>query len=153
MTVAASLGNLAGIEESATLGMTARAAALSREGRSVVSLSAGEPDFATPEYIREAGVRAIREGHTHYPPAAGLRALREAIAAHVAEVDGAPCSPAEVLVSAGAKQAFSKRSSRSSAPATACSCPRRSGSRIRRWRGSRGPSRSSWRRAPRMAGS
>jgi aspartate aminotransferase len=106
MTVAASIGNLAGIEESATLGMTARAAALAREGRSVVSLSAGEPDFATPEYIREAGVRAIRDGHTHYPPAAGLRALREAIAAHVADVGGAPCEAAEVLVSAGAKQAL-----------------------------------------------
>ncbi|HJR53488.1 MAG TPA: pyridoxal phosphate-dependent aminotransferase [Gemmatimonadota bacterium] len=106
MTVAANHGNLAGIEESATLGMTARAAALAREGRSVVSLSAGEPDFATPEYIREAGVRAIRDGHTHYPPAAGLRALREAIATHVADVDGAPCASAEVLVSAGAKQAL-----------------------------------------------
>src|SRR5688572_22389642 len=106
MTVVTSLGNLAGIEESATLGMTARAAALSREGRSVVSLSAGEPDFETPEYIREAGVRAIREGHTHYPPAAGLRPLREAIAAHVADFAGAPCAPAEVLVSAGAKQAL-----------------------------------------------
>ncbi len=104
MTVAASLGNLAGIEESATLGMTARAAALARQGRSVVSLSAGEPDFATPEYIREAGVRAIRDGHTHYPPAAGLRPLREAIAAHVEESGGGPCAPAEVLVSAGAKQ-------------------------------------------------
>lgn len=106
MTVATGLGNLAGIEESATLGMTARAAALSRDGRSVVSLSAGEPDFDTPEYIREAGVRAIREGHTHYPPAAGLRTLREAIAAHIGEIDGVPCSPAEVLVSAGAKQAL-----------------------------------------------
>jgi aspartate aminotransferase len=100
----ASLGNLAGIDESATLEMTARAAALAREGRSVVSLSAGEPDFDTPEYIREAGVRAIREGRTHYPPAAGLRPLREAIAVHVEEAGGGTCSPAEVLVSAGAKQ-------------------------------------------------
>ena len=58
-----------------------------------------------PEYIREAGVRAIREGHTHYPPAAGLRALREAIAAHVTDAGG-PCTAAEVLVSAGAKQAL-----------------------------------------------
>jgi aspartate aminotransferase len=106
MTVAAGLGNLAGIEESATLGMTARAAALAHEGRSVVSLSAGEPDFDTPEYIREAGVRAIRDGHTHYPPAAGLKRLREAIAARVTEVDGAACAPVEVLVSAGAKQAL-----------------------------------------------
>jgi aspartate aminotransferase/aspartate/glutamate/aspartate-prephenate aminotransferase len=61
----ASLGNLAGIEESATLGMTARAAALTRAGEPVVALSAGEPDFPTPEYIAEAGVRAIRDGHTH----------------------------------------------------------------------------------------
>lgn len=105
MSVAgASLGNLAGIEESATLGMTARAAALARAGKSVVSLSAGEPDFTTPEYIREAAVRAIRDGHTHYPPAAGLRPLREAIAAHVEEASGGVCGPAEVLVSAGAKQ-------------------------------------------------
>jgi aspartate aminotransferase len=84
--------------------MTARAAALARAGRSVVSLSAGEPDFATPEYIREAGIRAIRDGHTHYPPAAGLRSLREAIAGHVEETEGGACSTAEVLVSAGAKQ-------------------------------------------------
>jgi aspartate aminotransferase len=104
VSVAAPAGNLAGIEESATLGMTARAAALARAGRSVVSLSAGEPDFATPEYIREAGIRAIRDGHTHYPPAAGLRPLREAIAGHVEETGGGACATAEVLVSAGAKQ-------------------------------------------------
>jgi aspartate aminotransferase len=104
VSVAAPAGNLAGIEESATLGMTARAAALARAGRSVVSLSAGEPDFATPEYICEAGIRAIRDGHTHYPPAAGLRPLREAIAGHVEETGGGACATAEVLVSAGAKQ-------------------------------------------------
>ncbi len=104
MSVAAAPGNLAGIEESATLGMTARAAALAREGRSIVSLSAGEPDFSTPEYIREAGIRAIRDGHTHYPPAAGLTSLREAIAGHVMETEGGACATAEVLVSAGAKQ-------------------------------------------------
>jgi aspartate aminotransferase len=100
----AHLGNMAGIEESATLGMTARGAALASAGRSIVSLSAGEPDFPTPEYIREAGVRAIRDGHTHYPPAAGLRPLREAIATHVQEASDCACAPAEVLVSAGAKQ-------------------------------------------------
>lgn len=105
MTVAgASLGNLVGIEESATLGMTARAAALARAGEPVVALSAGEPDFPTPGYIAEAGIRAIREGHTYYPPAAGLRPLREAIAAHVTEACGGPCVAEEVLVSAGAKQ-------------------------------------------------
>ena len=104
MSVAAGPANLAGIEESATLGMTARAAALTREGRSIVSLSAGEPDFDTPDYIREAGIRAIRDGHTHYPPPAGLRPLREAIAERMEETGGGACRPEEVLVSAGAKQ-------------------------------------------------
>lgn len=102
--VSASRGNLAGIEASATLEMTARAAALARAGEPVVALSAGEPDFPTPAYIAEAGVRAIRDGHTHYPPAAGLRPLREAIAAHVTQACGGACEPEEVLVSAGAKQ-------------------------------------------------
>ena len=106
MRAIAAPANLAGIEESATLGMTARAAALARSGRSILSLSAGEPDFVTPAYIREAAIQAIRDGHTHYPPAAGLRPLREAIARHVEETDGGPCAPDEVLVSAGAKQAL-----------------------------------------------
>ena len=93
MRAIAAPANLAGIEESATLGMTARAAALARSGRSILSLSAGEPDFVTPAYIREAAIQAIRDGHTHYPPAAGLRPLREAIARHVEETDGGPCAP------------------------------------------------------------
>ena len=106
MSHVARFENLAGIEESATLGMTARGAALASAGRSIVSLSAGEPDFATPAYICEAGIRAIRDGHTHYPPAAGLKPLRAAIAAQVEETSGRACAPAEVLVSAGAKQAL-----------------------------------------------
>ena len=68
--------NLSGVAESETIGMAARAAALAATGREILSLAAGEPDFDTPDYIREAAIRAIREGHTHYPPAAGLGPLR-----------------------------------------------------------------------------
>lgn len=99
--------NLAGIEPSATLEMTARAAALDgAEGPAVVSLSAGEPDFDTPGYVVEAAVRAIREGETHYPPAAGLPELREAIADYLNRACGGRYESSQVIVSVGAKQAM-----------------------------------------------
>ncbi len=98
--------NLAGVPESETIGMAARAAALAAMGREILSLAAGEPDFDTPEYIRDAAVQAIREGHTHYPPAAGLGPLREAIAAHLQAAHGGAWSAGEILVTAGAKQAL-----------------------------------------------
>jgi aspartate/methionine/tyrosine aminotransferase len=98
--------NLAGIKESATLAMTARGAALRAEGKPVISLSAGEPDFGTPEYIVESAVQAIEEGATHYPPAAGTPQLREAIAAHLNTDYGGCYEPTQVVVSVGAKQAL-----------------------------------------------
>lgn len=98
--------NLTAVPESATLGMTARAAALAGAGRSVVALSAGEPDFDTPGYIADAGIAAIRAGRTHYPPAAGLGPLRTAIAEHLNAACGGSYEAAHVLVSVGAKQAL-----------------------------------------------
>lgn len=100
------LVNLAGVEESATLAMTRRAAELDRPDDRVLALSAGEPDFETPSYIAEAGIRAIRDGRTHYPPAAGLGPLREAIAAETAEMSGGSFDASQVIVSVGAKQAI-----------------------------------------------
>lgn len=104
--VAVEYPNLAGVPGSATLEMTARAAALRAAGKDVVSLSAGEPDFATPEYIAEAAIRAIRDGETHYPPVGGLPPLRAAIAAHLNAVCGGAYDPGQILVSVGAKQAL-----------------------------------------------
>jgi aspartate aminotransferase len=98
--------NLTAVPESETIGMAARAAALAAQGREVVSLAAGEPDFRTPDYICEAAIQAIRDGHTHYPPAAGVGELRAAIARHLGEACGGAWSPAEILVTAGAKQAL-----------------------------------------------
>jgi aspartate aminotransferase len=98
--------NLTSVPESETIGMTARAAALAAQGREIVSLAAGEPDFPTPEYIREAAIQAIRDGRTHYPPAAGVGELRAAIATHLGVACGGAWSASQILVTAGAKQAL-----------------------------------------------
>ncbi|MGH3075751.1 MAG: pyridoxal phosphate-dependent aminotransferase [Gaiellales bacterium] len=81
----------------------ARARALEAQGRNVIHLEIGEPDFDTPPHVVEAGVRALREGHTHYCPAPGLPELREAAAEHFTRTRGVSVDPARVLVAPGAK--------------------------------------------------
>ncbi len=97
---------IAAIAESATLAVDAKAKALKAAGRPVIGFGAGEPDFPTPDYIVEAAVAACRVPANHrYTPAAGLPALREAIAAKTARDSGYEISPADVLVTNGGKQA------------------------------------------------
>ena len=98
--------NVSSLEPSATLALAARARKLREEGRSVVDLSAGEPTFGTPEYAAEAGVRAIREGRTGYPPTAGIPELRDAARRYLRETTDHPDPDAEILVGAGVKQAL-----------------------------------------------
>ncbi|MGH9491030.1 MAG: pyridoxal phosphate-dependent aminotransferase [Terriglobales bacterium] len=81
----------------------ARARALEAEGRSVIHLEIGEPDFPTPAHILEAGAQALRDGYTHYATTPGLPVLREAIAASVQQSHGVSVSPDEVVVTPGAK--------------------------------------------------
>ena len=81
----------------------ARARVLESQGRNIVHLEIGEPDFDTPAHVVEAGVRALETGHTHYGPSPGLPPLREAIAAHVARTRGVACKPANVVVTPGGK--------------------------------------------------
>src|SRR5512145_2024987 len=81
----------------------ARAKALERQGREIVHLEIGEPDFDTPAHIREAAKRALDAGATHYGPSAGLPELREAIARHVASTRAIEVSPEQVVVTPGAK--------------------------------------------------
>ncbi|MGH7312780.1 MAG: pyridoxal phosphate-dependent aminotransferase, partial [Candidatus Rokuibacteriota bacterium] len=81
----------------------ARAKALERQGKSIIHLEIGEPDFDTPAHIKEAAKQALDAGATHYGPSAGLPELREAIAKHVTETRGVPVSPDEVVVTPGAK--------------------------------------------------
>ncbi|CAM4017911.1 pyridoxal phosphate-dependent aminotransferase [Palleronia rufa] len=81
----------------------ARASLLSAEGRDIVNLGIGQPDFATPEHIVEAAVRALRDGAHGYTPAAGLPALREAVAADLHRRNGADVDPGHVIVQPGGK--------------------------------------------------
>lgn len=99
--------NVSFLEPSATLALAARARELSEQGRSIVDLSKGEPAYPTPEYAAEAGVRAIREERTGYPPTAGVPELREAAADYLNETtERGQLSASRILVSVGAKQAL-----------------------------------------------
>ncbi len=80
-----------------------RARALEAQGRDVVHLEIGEPDFDTPAHIVEAGIKALRDGETHYTPAAGIPALREAIANHVSATRRIDYAPENVVVTPGGK--------------------------------------------------
>jgi aspartate aminotransferase len=81
----------------------AKAKALEAQGREIIHLEIGEPDFDTPSHIVEAACRALRNGHTHYTPTAGIPELREAIAADVARSRGIEVDPAQVVVTPGGK--------------------------------------------------
>jgi len=97
---------LAAIAESATLAVDAKAKALKAAGRPVIGFGAGEPDFPTPGYIVDAAVAAAKDPVNHrYTPAAGLPALREAVAAKTLRDSGYEVSPGSVLVTNGGKQA------------------------------------------------
>ncbi|MBW2059469.1 MAG: pyridoxal phosphate-dependent aminotransferase [Deltaproteobacteria bacterium] len=83
-----------------------RAQALEAEGRDIIHLEIGEPDFDTPEHIREAGIEAIRRGFTHYSSGAGMMAAREAIARFVARERGIEVTPQQVIITPGGKPAL-----------------------------------------------
>ena len=93
---------------SKTMAVSARARALRREGKPVIALSAGEPDFPTPSPIAEAGIQAIRDGHTTYTDVAGLITLRERIAGKLASENGIKYTADEILCCNGAKQAIAQ---------------------------------------------
>jgi aspartate/methionine/tyrosine aminotransferase len=95
---------LSGIEPFHVMDILARARAMEAAGRSVIHLEIGEPDFPTVDRIVQAGIEALRSGHTHYTPALGLPALRAAIARHYP--DGHRPDPARVLVTPGASGAL-----------------------------------------------
>ena len=80
-----------------------KARALERQGRDIIHLEIGEPDFATPPHIVAAAKKALDDGYTHYGPTPGLPELREAIARHVSETRGIPVQPDQVVVTPGAK--------------------------------------------------
>ena len=94
------------LKPSLTLAIGAQAKALQRAGRDICSLSAGEPDFDTPDFIVEATRQALRDGITRYGPAAGDPELREAVAEKLSSGNGIATSPEQVLITNGGKQAI-----------------------------------------------
>lgn len=76
---------------------------LKASGKDIISFAIGEPDFDTPTNITDAGMKALKEGHTHYSPSAGLMSFRESIARHISHSRGIEVKPEEVVVTPGAK--------------------------------------------------
>ena len=94
------------VKPSPTLAVTARAAAMKAAGKDVVGLGAGEPDFDTPQHIKEAAIQAIRDGFTKYTDVDGTPSLKRAVIAKFKRDNGLDYAPEQVLVSVGGKQSF-----------------------------------------------
>ena len=94
------------MEPSATLEMAKKSRELKSQGEDIISLSLGEPDFDTPEYIKNAGINAIVNNITKYPPVAGFMELREAISTKFKRDNNLDYKPSQVVVSTGAKQSL-----------------------------------------------
>ncbi len=94
------------MSESETLAMTRIARELKAQGKDVISLSIGEPDFNTPEIVKEAAKKAIDNNYTHYPPVPGYADLREAISKKFKRDNNLDYKPEQIVVSTGAKQSI-----------------------------------------------
>ncbi len=97
---------MADIEPFHVMDLLAQARLLERRGHSIVHMQIGEPDFPTPTPVIEAGVKALHDGHTHYTPAVGLMALREAIAGYYFNRYGVEVSPERIVITPGASGAL-----------------------------------------------
>jgi len=97
---------IAGVTESATIAISNKAKKMQREGIDVISMSIGEPDFATPQHITDACIDALRRGETHYAPSNGIPELLSAISDKVVRENKFPCTPQQVIVGCGAKNSI-----------------------------------------------
>lgn len=97
---------MGGVSESATIAISNKAKQMQREGIDVISLSIGEPDFATPQHITDACIDALKRGETHYAPSNGIPELQNAIAEKITKENKFPCTPQQVIVSCGAKDSI-----------------------------------------------
>lgn len=94
------------LSPSATLAMSQKSSELKAQGVDVINLSVGEPDFNTPEHIKDAAKKAIDDNFTFYTPVAGYMSLRKAIAAKMKNENGLEFAPEQIVVSGGAKQSL-----------------------------------------------
>jgi aspartate aminotransferase len=97
---------IAGVVPSATIAISDKAKKMQREGIDVISLSIGEPDFDTPGHIRDACIAALNRGETHYAPSNGIPELLSAISEKTTLENRFPCTPGQVIVACGAKDAI-----------------------------------------------
>ncbi|MHC5005494.1 MAG: aminotransferase class I/II-fold pyridoxal phosphate-dependent enzyme [Planctomycetota bacterium] len=94
------------LKASTTLAVSARVKQMKAEGLDVIGFGAGEPDFGTPEHIRQCSIDALNAGMTHYAPVPGDPAARAAIASKLREENGVECRPEDVVITVGAKHAL-----------------------------------------------
>lgn len=94
------------LQPPATIAMTQKARELKQQGNDVISLSIGEPDFDTPDFVKEAAKKAIDENYSHYPPIAGYPELKEAICNKFKRDNNLDYNPSQIVVSTGAKQSI-----------------------------------------------
>ncbi|MBI5492939.1 MAG: pyridoxal phosphate-dependent aminotransferase [Deltaproteobacteria bacterium] len=99
-------GRMNGLEESVTLAITAKARALKAEGRDIIGFGAGEPDFDTPQNIKEAAIKAINGGQTKYTPVGGINELKDAIINKFRKDNNLAYSREEIIVSCGGKHSI-----------------------------------------------
>src|SRR5690554_4770567 len=87
---------------SATMAVATRAKELKAQGRDIISFGAGEPDFDTPQYIKDTAIAALNAGKTNYTPTPGIPQLRQAIADKLKRENSLNYSPAQIIVNLGA---------------------------------------------------
>src|SRR4051794_3969009 len=97
------VANFDRIGEENAFAVLARATQLAAQGRDIINLGIGQPDFRTPDHVVEAAIKALRDGHHGYTPANGILPLREAVAADLHKRYGAKVSPDEVMIMPGGK--------------------------------------------------
>jgi len=94
------------LKPSATLAVSARVRELQAQGQDIIGFGTGEPDFITPEAIREVAIEALRSGRTHYEPVPGPVDARRVIAEKFANENGIACDPSHIVITSGAKHAI-----------------------------------------------
>ncbi len=100
-------GRLERVSPSLTVAIDSKAKALKAEGKDVIGLAAGEPDFDTADYIKEAAIASIKAGHTKYTPPAGMLDVKKSICKKFKEENGLDYSPTQIVISSGAKHCIS----------------------------------------------
>ena len=95
--------NMANLGSETAFAILARATQLMREGKEIINLGIGQPDFKTPDHIVEAGIKAMRDGHHGYTPAAGIPQLREGVAADLKKRHGVEVDPGLIMIMPGGK--------------------------------------------------